>query len=60
MVFFSRNDESGNIFCILSAVKSELNDDELFGFCFNEVKRCLSYDEALNVIRDYVELIEVI
>lgn len=61
-VCFDRNGPSGNIFMILGsafdALKSEGKHKEADEM-FNRATQQDSYDDALNVVREYVELVEV-
>ena len=54
-IYFESNGESGNIFAILGQVK-EIITKEQFEECFQAVKSCNSYYEALDVIEEYVHL----
>lgn len=61
-VCFDRNGPSGNIFMVLGRAHDVLRAegkrkeaDEMF----NRATQQDSYDDALNVVREYVELVEV-
>lgn len=61
-VCFSRSGPSGNIFMVLGRAHDVLRAegkskeaDEMF----NRATQQDSYDDALNVVREYVELVEV-
>jgi hypothetical protein len=61
-VKFNRSKESGNIFYILSKVRDELRKQRRINE-FNELWDRLnqginSYEQALNIIREYVNLVE--
>ncbi len=62
MVEFDRNGPSGNIFFILAMAYGEMKEagrmDE-YEEMNARVKACGSYDAALAVIGEYVELVEV-
>ena len=62
MVVFDRCGPSGNIFFIMASASRELRNcgrsgesDEMI----RRVQECESYDAALSVIREYVDLLEV-
>lgn len=54
-VYFDRNGESGNIFYILLMVQEVLSK-EAFDECVDCVYSCDKYEEALEVIEEYVHL----
>ena len=62
MVVFDRYGESGNIFWILGMAVPILNNNGRMAdaqtMC-NRVYNCDSYEDALKVIGEYVELLEV-
>ena len=64
VVRFSRRGESGNIFAIMDSVSEELcnvlgriEGRKVADECFDRVYGCDSYEEALDVISEYVELV---
>ena len=60
-VKYNPRGESGNIFFILTKVRDALREQRRiqdYNDCWEKVQQCNSYEEALNVIREYVELIE--
>lgn len=61
VVKYNPRGESGNIFYILAKVRDALRKQRRiqdYNDCWEKVQQCNSYEEALNVIREYVELIE--
>lgn len=62
MVQFNRNKPNGNIYWILGAAIAELKklgrEDDVQGMC-DMVYQSGSYDTALAIIGEYVELVEV-
>ena len=54
-VYFDRNGESGNIFYILSMVYETIGKEK-GNECWAKVQNCKSYEEALEVIEEYVHL----
>lgn len=61
VVKYNPRGESGNIFFILAKVRDALRKQRRiqdYNDCWEKVQQCNSYEEALNIIREYVELIE--
>lgn len=61
VVKYNPRGESGNIFYILAKARDTLRKQRRiqdYNDCWEKVQQCNSYEEALNVIREYVELIE--
>ena len=61
VVKYNPRGESGNIFFILAKVRDALRKQRRiqdYNDCWEKVQQCNSYEDALNVIREYVELIE--
>ena len=54
-VYFDRNGESGNIFYILSMVYKTIGKEK-GNECWAKVQNCKSYEEALDIIEEYVHL----
>lgn len=54
--------EDGNIYVILvkarEALRKQRKIDD-YNKCWEQVQQCSSYDEALDVIKNYVNLVEV-
>lgn len=61
-ITFSRTGESGNIFWIIRALLHEYRQRgmslEEFKPIFDRITACHSYEDALNVVREYATLIE--
>ena len=60
-VKFNRLKESGNIFAILSKVREELRKQRRisdFNELWDKIQGCTSYEEALEHIRNVVDLVE--
>lgn len=61
VVTYNPRGESGNIFFILAKVRDALRKQRRikdYNDCWEKVQQCKSYEDALKVIREYVELIE--
>ena len=62
VVYFNSRGPSGNIFCILGMVQRELRKKRRIND-FNELRDKVtnshSYKEALSIIREYVDLIDL-
>lgn len=58
IVTFDSESESGNIFYILAETQKTLPKDKAKE-CGDRVKKSLSYREALKIIREYVDLIDI-
>ena len=61
IVKFNRIKETGNIFYILSKVRIELQKQRRindYNELWDRVQNSKSYNEALNIIKEYVELEE--
>ena len=54
-IYFDRNGETGNIYCILSMVVKTVGLKK-GNECWAKVQNCKSYDDALKVIEEYVHL----
>ena len=62
MVKFQSSKESGNIFWILGAARNELQKQRRitdYNIMRDRVCESKSYEEALKIIREYVELIDL-
>ena len=60
-VYYDKKGPSGNIFYILSNVKDALRKERRildYNECWQQVQLSHSYEDALNIIRNYVILIE--
>nr|DAN69562.1 MAG TPA: hypothetical protein [Caudoviricetes sp.] len=60
-VKFNKSKESGNIFAILSKVREELRKHRRiseFNNLWDKIQGCKSYEEALEHIRELVDLVE--
>ena len=54
--------EDGNIFVILAKTREALRKQRRlqdYNDCWHAVQKCKSYEEALEIIRRYVNLVEV-
>lgn len=61
VVTYNPRGESGNIFFILARVRDALRKQRRiqdYNDCWEKVQQCKNYEDALKVIREYVELIE--
>ena len=61
IVKFNRQKETGNIFYILSKVRVELQKQRRindYNELWDRVQNSKNYNEALNIIKEYVELKE--
>ena len=61
VVTYNPRGESGNIFFILAKVRDALRKQRRiqdYNDCWEKVQQCKCYEDALKVIREYVELIE--
>lgn len=61
-VCYESRGESGNIFAILSKVRDVLRKQRRindYNECWEAVQDCKSYDEALDVISEYVFLVDL-
>ena len=59
IIYYDPKGESGNIFYILAMVRSELRKQRRiqdYNDCWERVQNSHSYEEALKVINEYVEL----
>lgn len=62
MIYFNSLGPSGNIFAILGLVKNEMRKQRRiteYNTMWERVQNSKSYEEALAVIREYVELIDL-
>ena len=61
-VYYESRGESGNIFAILANVREVLRKQRRindYNECWEAVQSCKSYDEALDVISEYVFLVDL-
>ncbi len=62
VVKFNGNGPSGNIYCILGAVRNELRKQRRildYNEMWERVQTSNSYEDALKIIREYVDLIDL-
>lgn len=62
MIYFNSLGPSGNIFAILGLVKTEMRKQRRiteYNTMWERVQNSKSYEEALAIIREYVELIDL-
>ena len=62
VVIYNPKGESGNIFYILAMVRNALRKQRRiqdYNDCWERVQKCTSYQEALEVIKEYVDLKEI-
>lgn len=62
IVNFDSYGPSGNIFHILGLVRNELRKQRRiidYNDCWERVQKSNSYEEALKIIREYVDLIDI-
>lgn len=62
MIQFQSTKESGNIFWILGAARKELQKQRRiteYNTMWDRVQQSQSYTEALAIIREYVELVDL-
>lgn len=57
-VYFDSRGESGNIFAVVSLVKSRLTKTE-YKDLVNNILNSASYEEALSHVREYVDLVDI-
>ena len=58
LIYYNKKGESGNIFVILGQVMNSIPEKD-FEECLEAVKKCNNYDEALDVVQQYVDLFEI-
>ena len=61
-IYYESKGESGNIFYILGMMREALRKQRRindFNECWERVQKCKSYNEALNVIAEYVDLVDL-
>ena len=58
-VYFESRGESGNIFYVLGRVSNVLGREQGLEISKRVVNNAKSYDEALAIIREYVDLIDL-
>ena len=62
VIRFNRTGESGNIFWIIKALLHEYRQRgmslEAFKPIFDRITTCHSYEDALNIVREYATLVE--
>lgn len=61
-VYYESRGESGNIFFILAKVREVLRNQRRindYNECWEAVQKCGSYQDALDIISDYVILIDL-
>lgn len=61
-IYYESKGESGNIFYILGMTREALRKQRRindFNECWERVQKCKSYNEALNVIGEYVDLVDL-
>ena len=62
VIYFNSTGNSGNIFFILAQVKKELTKEgkaQQFNELWEAVQKSKSYTEALSIIRQYVDLVDL-
>lgn len=62
IIYFNRNGRTGNIFYILGLARDKLRKQRRiidYNECWERVQHSGSYEEALKIIREYVDLIEI-
>ena len=62
MIYFNSLGPSGNIFAILGLVRNEMRKQRRiteYNTMWERVQNSQSYEEALAIIREYVELIDL-
>lgn len=62
IIYFNRNGQTGNIFYILGLVRDKLRKQRRiidYNECWERAQHSGSYEEALKIIREYVDLIEI-
>lgn len=61
-IYYESKGTSGNIFYILGKTREALNKQRRindYNECWERVQKCKSYNEALNVIAEYVDLVDL-
>lgn len=62
IIYFNSQSESGNIFFILASVRKELKKQQRmtdFNILSEKIHNSHSYKEALDIVREYVNLIDL-
>lgn len=61
VVYFRSTGATGNVYAILGAVRTELGASrrDLFNKIYGRVMECHSYAEALSIVRESVDLIDL-
>ena len=62
MIYFNSLGPSGNIFAILGLVRNEMRKQRRiteYNTMWQRVQNSKSYEEALKIVREYVELIDL-